>query len=97
MNSEPESVPVTGISPASTSWGKEKYAQMAEALRAEKIKMGSPTSSATSIAKVKTSSAMIQVGGERASEALPRHQEIIISLKSGLVVVITPSTMSENS
>lgn len=70
------------------SWGKEKYAQKEQALMAEKLMMGIPTSLATSIEKLKSLSAMMQFRGGRLTEAVVLwHHEIIISLKSGPVVV----------
>ena len=95
MESKSESEPLKGTSPASMSWGKEKYAQKEQALIGRKIMTGSPTSLATSITKLMSPSAMTQVRGERVSEAL-RHHEIIIFIKSGLVIVFTPSTISKN-
>ena len=87
VTSRSRSSSLKGNSPASMSWSKEKYARKEQALALRKRIMGTPTSSTTSIEKVGIPSAMMQITGGRVLELW--HHKIILSLKGGLVVVLS--------
>ena len=91
MKDKPEKLPLKGTSPASMSSAKEKYAKKQQGLTVRQEMMGTPTSLATSMAKLMSPSAMMQVTGSEL-----RHHEITISLNSGLVVAFIPSIISLN-
>lgn len=86
-------LPVKGTSPASMSWGKEKYVQKAQALIVRNKIVGTPTSLPTSIAKLMIPSAMMQVTG---SELREPDVNVSISLNSGFIVALIPSNISFN-